>query len=343
VGRFPIFEGIAATTKICFLSPSPSRCAPSMAKNFSTPNSKASLRKIAPPKNWSCAMTDPRTRTTEILRTFATSAPFPVHIHINPVNLGSTRNFEKCISLCRSNSVALADQDDVWYPHKLRSLAAALRRADEIGAIFSHADVIDQDSRPVSESLWASFGLYRANQEKFAKGRALEVLCNHPVVTGATLAFRRDSFAAMRPIPRKQFHDAWIVFLLAACGRFELIPEPLMQYRRHRRQQVGPGASSMRLSAQIAESMKKGRGRRLEGYEAFEQLFKVLRERAETFPHAKAAMKEIEGKLSHLARRSHLPQVRVARIPAVFREALSGAYWRYSNGWKSAAKDLIFS
>ncbi len=280
--------------------------------------------------------------TIEVLRQFARRAPFPVRIEINPVNLGSTRNFEECIALCRGNTVVLADQDDVWYPHKLRRLEEAFHKADDVIAAFSDADVIDQQSRLVGAHLWASFGLHKANQKKFAGGRALQVLCNHPVVTGATLAFRRDLFHAMRPIPAQQFHDAWIVFLLAARGRFELIPEPLMQYRHHGRQQVGPGASSMRLSQQIAEVMKSDKGRKLEERETFRQLYQVLSERAEAFPQARVAMKEIEGKLAHLARRAQLSQRGTARIAGVVRETVTGAYWRYSNGWKSAAKDLIF-
>jgi len=281
-------------------------------------------------------------RTIEILHRYAQRVPFPVRIEINPTNLGSTKNFEKCISLCRGDIVALADQDDVWYSHKLRKLEEVFQNDNALVAAFSDADVIDHDSRQLGLRLWASFGLHRANQEKFANGRALEVLSNHPVVTGATLAFRRERFDAMRPIPPKQFHDAWIVFLLAACGRFEPIPEPLMQYRRHERQQVGPGASSMRLSAQIAEVMKRGRRRRLEESETFQQLYDVLTERPGSFPHAKVAMKEIEGKLAHLARRAHLARPGVARIVGVLHETVTGAYWRYSNGWKSAAKDLIF-
>jgi glycosyltransferase involved in cell wall biosynthesis len=282
-------------------------------------------------------------RTVEILREFASRAPFSVQIETNPANLGSTRNFEKCISLCRGRTVALADQDDVWYPHKLRRLEEALRKSRDIVAAFSDADLIDRHSQPLGARLWPSLRLCKGSQQKFASGRAFEVLCNHPVVTGATLAFRRDYFDVMRPIPPGQFHDAWIAFLLAAYGRFELISKPLMQYRRHGGQQVGPGTSSMRLTEQIAEAMQRGRGRRLEESEIFQQLHQVLSERAECFPHAKVAMKEIEGKLAHLARRADLSQPGVARIMEVLRETVTGAYWRYSSGWKSVAKDLLLS
>jgi glycosyltransferase involved in cell wall biosynthesis len=280
-------------------------------------------------------------RTIEILRQFAQRVSFTVRIEINPVNLGSTRNFEKCISLCRGNIVALADQDDVWYPHKLRTLEAAFHKSSDVVAAFSDADVIDDDSRSLGLRLWASFGLDRSNKNKFANGHALDVLCNHPVITGATLAFRREYFDVMRPIPAKQFHDAWISFLLATCGRFVPISEPLMQYRRHTGQQVGIGASDLRFSEQIPLAMKAGKNRRSEERERFEELYSALRERADTLPNARVAMKRVEGKLAHLRRRSRLPEPRMARVFDVLHEAVTGAYWHYSSGWKSIAKDLI--
>src|SRR5205807_324109 len=57
-----------------------------------------------------------------IVTEFARSASFPTRLMVNDTNLGSTKNFEKAISLCRGNIVVLADQDDVWYRHKLERI-----------------------------------------------------------------------------------------------------------------------------------------------------------------------------------------------------------------------------
>ena len=46
-------------------------------------------------------------------------APFPVCLQGNPTNLGSTKNFELAISLCRGDVIALSDQDDIWKTDKL--------------------------------------------------------------------------------------------------------------------------------------------------------------------------------------------------------------------------------
>ena len=61
--------------------------------------------------------------TSEIIRNFADSAPFPVRFNLNPVNLGGatkgiTKNFEQASRLCTGDLIAFCDQDDVWLPKK---------------------------------------------------------------------------------------------------------------------------------------------------------------------------------------------------------------------------------
>ena len=57
--------------------------------------------------------------TVQMLESFSRSAPFPVRIQVNPVNLGSTVNFDRAMRLCAGSLIAFCDQDDIWLPHKL--------------------------------------------------------------------------------------------------------------------------------------------------------------------------------------------------------------------------------
>jgi hypothetical protein len=159
------------------------------------------------------------------------------------------------------------------------------------------------------------------------------------VVTGATMAFRRNCFDIVTPIPANDIHDRWISFLLAARGQFELISDPLMQYRQHQGQQEGlPPVVPREL---MAQARSRGAGHHFQEIGIYRRLFERLGTHSADFPYAGYAQKEIERKVSHLARRARLPRSRIARVPAVFREALNGDYWRYSAGWTSIAKDLI--
>ncbi|MGB8583891.1 MAG: glycosyltransferase family 2 protein [Candidatus Sulfotelmatobacter sp.] len=275
----------------------------------------------------------------EIIKEFARRAAFPVQLVVNAENLGSTRNFEKAISLCQGEIVALADQDDIWYRHKLERIEKAFLQSSTIVAAFSDADLIDNDSRLLGLRLWKAFSFDAAEQRQFGNGRGLQVLVKHPVVTGATMAFRRKLFDILTPIPTKDIHDRWISFLLAARGPFELISDPLMQYRRHERQQAGlPPQTTTGL---IAQARTRGANYHLEEIEGFHRLYDKLGTCQAHFPGAEYARKELERKISHLTNRAQLPAMRVARIPRVLHEAFNGAYWRYSAGWNSIARDLV--
>jgi len=187
--------------------------------------------------------------------------------------------------------------------------------------------------------LWSTFSFDRAEQIQFAKGHALNVLLKHPVVTGATMAFRRECFDLLAPIPAKQIHDRWISFLLAARGKFEVIPDPLMRYRQHQGQQVGPGPRTLRERTLRARHTTANFY--LDEVERFREFQDRLEERSVTFPSAGFALTEITRKISHLEHRAQLPRTRFARIPKVLRQTLNGDYWRYSTGWNSIAKDLV--
>ena len=275
----------------------------------------------------------------ELVRDFARRSPFSTRLVVNDKKLGSTKNFEKAISLCQGAIVALADQDDIWYRHKLRRIEQAFLRSNEVISAFSDADVIDDDSRLLGTRLWDTFYFNRAEQFQFANGQAPNVLLKHPIVTGATMAFRRECFDLMAPIPEKQIHDRWISFLLAARGKFEVITDPLMQYRQHRGQQVGPGARTLQDRMQRARLMTADSY--LYELERFCEFRDRLEECRSNFPYAEYTLNEIKRKIPHLEHRARLPRTRIARIPMILREALNGAYWRYSAGWNSIAKDLV--
>lgn len=269
---------------------------------------------------------------------FARCAPFPVRIVRNQQNLGTSNNFQQAISMCRSSIIALADQDDTWYTNKLERIESVFLKHPATVAAFSDADLIDGDSHPLGTRLWNSFLFTPREQRRFANGRTLNVLVKHPVVTGATMAFRAEFRPLLLPIPVSQLHDSWISFLLAACGPFTPIPESLMQYRTHQSQQVGPGRASLR--ARFQQARKTGPRFYLREIERFHLLAERLQRHASGFPHAERALHEIDRKISHREHRACLPRAGIARIPKVLREVLNGGYWRYSEGWQSIAKDM---
>lgn len=279
--------------------------------------------------------------SAQLASEFAHQVRFPVRFEVNQQTLGSTKNFERAISISRGEIVVLADQDDVWYPNKLERLEKAFQSSNKAVAAFSEADVIDESSRLLGCRLWESFSFPPSEQRRFATGQALNILVKHPVVTGAAMAFRRVYFSFLAPLPADDIHDRWMSFLLAACGPYQLIPEPLMQYRRHDNQQVGVGA--LTFGDRFARARATGHELYRSEIARFRQLYTRLELYRKALPGAGYAMREITKKISHLEHRLRLREKRLARVPQVFREVCNHSYWRYGAGWESVAKDLFMN
>ena len=278
--------------------------------------------------------------TVEVVRSFARHAPFRVRLEINEGNLGSTKNFEKSIELCQGEIIVLADQDDVWRAEKLSSIADVLEHDERIGAVFSDAGLIDEDSRPLAGTLWSSFFFTSSEQKKFNRGQGLRVLLKHPLVTGATMAFRSGFRDLTLPIPPSQVHDHWTALLIASVSQLALIKIPLVQYRKHPSQQIGT-RNTHSLRQTIGGSRRVSRDYYLAEVDRFNEVCERLCDRWATFRPHPYALRLIRQKISHRKARGSFPRSKLLRLPFLIREIATFRYWRYSNGFGSVAKDLL--
>jgi glycosyltransferase involved in cell wall biosynthesis len=149
--------------------------------------------------------------TIEIVEQFAAKAPFPVHLHVNETNLGSTKNFEKAFQLCQGEIIVPSDQDDVWHPDKLKQMESALNHNPHVGLVFTDANVVDTNLNPLGYTLWQSIKLTPPKQRLVSEGKALSVLMKHNVVTGAAMAFRAQYRSLFMPIPTEWVHDGLLL------------------------------------------------------------------------------------------------------------------------------------
>ncbi|MGH9879715.1 MAG: glycosyltransferase family 2 protein, partial [Nitrososphaerales archaeon] len=179
--------------------------------------------------------------TVAILNGFAARAPFSVRILVNDRNLGSTKNFEKAISLCSGGIIFLSDQDDVWAPYKIERVFNAFGSNSEIGMVFSDAELVDETLQPLGRNLLDG-RITREERELIEKGNLFAILFKRNIVTGATLAFRAGYSNAIIPISTdipKMFHDEWIAVILSIIAKNIFLDEPLIKYRQHNKQQIG--------------------------------------------------------------------------------------------------------
>ncbi len=284
--------------------------------------------------------------TCEIVTGFAASAPFPVHLHVNEQNLGSIKNFERAIRLCEGDVIALSDQDDVWLPEKLSRIEDCLLRNPEVGLVFTDGEVVDEHLRPLGYRLWESVGFDEVHRRLVRTGRVLDLLLPGWTVTGATMAFRASFKDLVLEIPTDipLIHDGWIALLIASVAEVSFIEEPLIKYRQHARQQIGAKEKKTDENGAVGLSGVKEAMRRTNSYQQMieigTQAHHRLAEHRDVYK-SDNALSRLEARLKHMRARAHLPHGKLSRVRCVTGELLSRRYHLYSNGFRSAVKDLL--
>ena len=286
--------------------------------------------------------------TVESIREFARNAPFPVRLFENETNIGSTKNFERAIELCEGDFIAVADQDDVWLPEKLRRLEQTLANGST-GLAFTDGDVVDESLRPLGERVWQTLRFDGEEQRLFCEGRAFAVLLTHNVVTGAAMALRAEFRKLILPFPNDLTHDGipvlhdwWTALLIAAVSDVSFVPESLFKYRQHSSQQMGVIRERNENALQLAPSFRAA-VRRRNTFSAEIQYVRAILERLSTVGGSTVranVLSDLEARLTHLEMRAAMPERRARRIAPVLRELLARRYHLYSNGLASAAKDF---
>ncbi|MEO7559096.1 MAG: glycosyltransferase family 2 protein [Nitrosospira sp.] len=272
--------------------------------------------------------------TPTIVRDFARHAPFPIRFQINSERLGSTRNFETAIRACQGDIIFLCDQDDVWYEQKIAVIEERFINDPEVGAVFTDADVVDQDLRLFGPRLWKAVRFIAKEQNQVATRDAFSVLLKHFVVTGATMAFRSDYRNLVLPISDIWVHDAWIAMLIGATSHLAALRTPLIAYRQHDANQIGVprrGGNRNKTCAMIF-------GPQVLRFEAARtRLLKF----ADCFPDSKQNIHRLDETLILLRARATLPDARWRRLPGALHELVALRYHRYAKGLKSFRKDLV--
>ncbi len=140
--------------------------------------------------------------------------------------LGFYLNFERALGMVPPQAafVALADQDDRWYPEKLAELLAARGDAQ---LVYSDMRIVDETGRIIADTFWRG---RRNNHTNLAS----LLLAN--TVTGAASLFRRELLELALPFPPRvgdAFHDHWIASVALATGKIAYVDRPLYDYVQH--------------------------------------------------------------------------------------------------------------
>lgn len=180
--------------------------------------------------------------TVGYINRFAEAAPFPVRIYCNDVSLGVIHNFEKAISLCMGDYIALSDQDDVWLPDKIEKSMALMKSEEAKHAegntpILVHTDlkVVNENLDIMSSSLMHLQKFHNENSQQ-----ALRTLLVQNYVTGCTVVINRKLKEIATPFPINIImHDWWLALFAASEGEIAFLDESTILYRQHGANAVG--------------------------------------------------------------------------------------------------------
>lgn len=160
--------------------------------------------------------------TFELLMKLTKGIP-NVRIERNEQNLGFTKNFEKVISYCKGDFIAISDQDDIWDLEKIEILV------NEIG----ENDLIFHDSLLIDEKGESIKNLRVSDKTEIYQGESNLYFLTSNCVSGHASMFRRALLNFILPFDKRFFYDWWIAFVATSVGTIKYIPKPLVSYRQH--------------------------------------------------------------------------------------------------------------
>lgn len=143
-------------------------------------------------------------------------------VFINEKNIGYNKNFEKAISLCSGQYIAISDQDDIWERDKIEKM---MQQWPD-GALFVYS---------LSGDFYGSDfeGRRPAPRVVYTPINDVHKLVFNSPVHGHACMFIKELFDCCTPFPEAIFYDWWMSMHAAATGTIGCIPETLTWHRVH--------------------------------------------------------------------------------------------------------------
>ena len=166
--------------------------------------------------------------TWDILKHYS-DADKRIKVFHNESNLGFKRNFEKAMSLCSGDYIALSDQDDIWLPDHLEIL---LNNIGDSMLSAGNAELVDGIGNKIGLKLneMESLAVFPDDSDS----RALSFFLYRNAIQGASMLIKRDFLSIALPIPDDvNYHDAWFSCLSCFYGNLSYTFNVVTNYRMH--------------------------------------------------------------------------------------------------------------
>jgi glycosyltransferase involved in cell wall biosynthesis len=254
-----------------------------------------------------------------------------------PKALGPAGNFLAGCRLATGDLIALADQDDWWFPTKIQRLVEFFSRTPHLLLAHSDAQLVDSSGSLLGMTVLESLRLTRGERRGLIRGEALAQLVRRNLVTGHTVMMTPWVVDAAGDIPPGWLHDEWWALIAGAHRGVRLCPEVLGHYRQHEVNQVGATRSGVaRLRERLGEPQGDFRARHRIRHQGLEE---YLAQHQEDLPGVSKRL--LAGRLAHYRWQATLPPGRALRVLPILGTLITGGYHRYRRGVFDALRDLF--
>jgi glycosyltransferase involved in cell wall biosynthesis len=275
--------------------------------------------------------------TATVLEDFARRCELDVRITRNETRVGVTRNFERVLRDADADLIALCDQDDRWYPHKLATLCELLEGDSTAAAACGDLTCVDVAGNDLGSSVWQRLGFDEAHRGSMAHAGSFGPLLRANVIPGASLVIRSEYRDLVLPFPEHHFYDWWVVVLLQAVSHLAFAREPLQAYRFHAGNTVGLERPARSVGR--AARTNRRRSRAAEAQFRHQLLERLMACQVSLAPPVQDLLGDWVAQAQFRAGLCPNPSRRIADVCRQFRR---GSYGRYDNGAVSAVYDMLF-
>lgn len=177
--------------------------------------------------------------TINIIRGYEKRYKDKIKVIISDKPSGSAKNnFFSMLQYSKSDYIMTCDQDDVWFPEKVKITYNKMKQAenkDKDIPILVHTDlsVVDENLNTICDSLFKMQNL-DSNRDK------LNHLLVQNIVTGCTVMVNRSLLDYIEAVPTHAImHDWWMALIASALGKIIFVGTPTVLYRQHNNNDVG--------------------------------------------------------------------------------------------------------
>lgn len=170
--------------------------------------------------------------TTAIIGKYKKRYPEMIIFEQNERNLGHRKTFEHGIATCKTDYIALSDQDDIWEPNKIKRCYRALEQNKDAKLCFHDFKLIDEKGDLFAQSFWESASISLPVSGAEARKRLVN-LTN--IVSGCAMFFSSELKQYLLPMPDSKWslHDWWIAVVAFFLANPIIVKEALTRYRFH--------------------------------------------------------------------------------------------------------------